>query len=231
MLFSPCFLSFEERGWWRDSKYQHGDRDTKDQLGDRDSKDKHLDRAANKTVTDDTQKRDDKSEAQGSDKSRAWRHDGFFEMESNLPPPPPPPPARKRPAFREKKIPADHEITDKAATEAVKPSHPDRGMVSERGGRNLRHMGRPEKPLLGDGPLPYRGEAPRGSGPTARYGGGRGGGNYRERDRFGGGRQGHRSGGVRVEKWKHDLFDEANRSPTRKKEEDQIAKVEALLAS
>lgn len=214
-----------ERGWWGDSKDHHGDRDPKDQHGDRDSKDQHREKATNKTVTDDTQKRDEKSEAQGSDKNRVWRHDGFFEMESN-----PHPPARKRPAFREKKIPVDHEIADKAATEAVKPSHPDRSMLSERGGRNPRHLGRPEKPFSGDGALPYRGEAQRSGGPAPRYGSGRGGGNFRERDRFGG-RQGQRSGDVRVEKWKHDLFDEANRSPVRKKEEEQIAKVEALLAS
>ncbi|KAK9109750.1 hypothetical protein Sjap_017810 [Stephania japonica] len=36
---------------------------------------------------------------------------------------------------------------------------------------------------------------------------------------------------VRAEKWKHDMFDEANRSPTPKNEDDQIAKIEALLAS
>jgi hypothetical protein len=33
------------------------------------------------------------------------------------------------------------------------------------------------------------------------------------------------------EKWKHDLFDDANKSPTTKNEEDQIAKIERLLAS
>eukprot|EP00252_Welwitschia_mirabilis_P015090 TRINITY_DN33224_c0_g1_i2.p1 TRINITY_DN33224_c0_g1~~TRINITY_DN33224_c0_g1_i2.p1 ORF type:complete len:242 (+),score=54.84 TRINITY_DN33224_c0_g1_i2:331-1056(+) len=33
------------------------------------------------------------------------------------------------------------------------------------------------------------------------------------------------------EKWKHDLFEQANRSPTPKNEEDQMAKIEALLAS
>ncbi|KAG7014940.1 hypothetical protein SDJN02_22571, partial [Cucurbita argyrosperma subsp. argyrosperma] len=58
-----------------------------------------------------------------------------------------------------------------------------------------------------------------------------GGGNYRGRDRFSE-RKGYRAGGsTRVEKRKHDLFHEANRSPTPKNEEDQISKVEALLAS
>lgn len=38
-------------------------------------------------------------------------------------------------------------------------------------------------------------------------------------------------GGYQAERWKHDLFDEGNRSPTPKNEEDEIAKVEALLSS
>lgn len=41
-------------------------------------------------------------------------------------------------------------------------------------------------------------------------------------------RQGY--GGGRVDKWKHDMFDEVNQSPTSKNEEDHVAKVEALLA-
>ncbi|KAK9085783.1 hypothetical protein Sjap_026194 [Stephania japonica] len=56
----------------------------------------------------------------------------------------------------------------------------------------------------------------------------------RGRDRFNG-RNGelnqYRPPTVRAEKWKHDMFDEANRSPTPKNEDDQIAKIEALLAS
>ncbi|KAK9060332.1 hypothetical protein SSX86_021036 [Deinandra increscens subsp. villosa] len=60
--------------------------------------------------------------------------------------------------------------------------------------------------------------------PRDRYGGG----SVRGRDRFNG--QQLLSGG-RVEKWKHDLYDDANTSPASKNEEDQIAKVEALLAS
>ncbi|XP_038680965.1 uncharacterized protein LOC119981897 [Tripterygium wilfordii] len=75
----------------------------------------------------------------------------------------------------------------------------------------------------------YRGEALRGGfPPRERYVGN--GGNYRGRDRYGG-KQGYHSSNGRVEKWKHDLFHEANRSPTLKNEENQIAKVEALLAS
>lgn len=77
----------------------------------------------------------------------------------------------------------------------------------------------------------YRGEAQRGVFPSReRYTNGAAGHNYRGRDRFGE-RQGYHSSGGRVEKWEHDLYHEANRSPTPKNEEDQIAKVETLLAS
>ncbi|URE11848.1 hypothetical protein MUK42_05534 [Musa troglodytarum] len=40
----------------------------------------------------------------------------------------------------------------------------------------------------------------------------------------------YRQSGFQAEKLKHYLFDEANRSPTPKNEEEQIAKVEVLLS-
>lgn len=95
-------------------------------------------------------------------------------------------------------------------------------------GRNFRHSERSEKSYAGDR-LANRGEPQRGDySSRQRHGGGRG--DYRLRDRYDG-RQEFRSGGTRGEKWKHDLFQEANRSPTPKDEEDRIAKLEALLAS
>ncbi|KAK9286284.1 hypothetical protein L1049_014674 [Liquidambar formosana] len=196
-----------ERGWWRDSKDQHSEREV------------------NKTGNYETQQRDEKSQARRDD-NRVWRHDGFFEMEAD-----PALPARKRPAFREKKNPADSENVEKAATEPVKPNRSDRPALGserreEREGRNSRHLDRTEKPFVGDRVPPNRGEAQRAGPSRERYGGG--GGNYRGRDRFNG-RQGYHSSG-RVEKWKHDLYDESTRSPPPKNEEDQIAKVEALLA-
>lgn len=193
-----------ERGWWRDSRVNHDGR------------------TESKGATNDTWQRDGR--AKGDEKG-SWRHDGFFEMEADLPP------TRKRPAFREKKIEVDSE-TDKVATETLKSSHPDRplegsGKKEERG-HGGRRLDRPEKPFLGDNP-PNRREAERaGFLSRERYGGGNG--NYKGRDRFGE-RQGYRGSGTRVEKWTHDLYQEANRSPTPKNEEDQIAKVEALLAS
>ncbi|CAL5358114.1 unnamed protein product [Camellia sinensis] len=190
--------------------------------GWRDSKDQHSDRATEKTTPRDTEKKDEKSQARGS-ANRVWRHD--YEVEAGQQPP-----VRKRPSFREKKIEVNSENTDKVRTEPVKPSRPDRPLLDsekreERGGHNPL-----EKPFVRDGEA-NRGEAPRGSFPSRdRYGGS--GSSYRGRERSNGGRRGyHPSGGVRVEKWKHDLYEEANRSPTPKNEEDQIAKVEALLSS
>lgn len=54
-----------------------------------------------------------------------------------------------------------------------------------------------------------------------------------DRDRFSSnGRSGFHGSWTRDEKkWGHDLFEEANKSPARANEEEQIAKVEALLAS
>ncbi|GMQ01117.1 hypothetical protein CsSME_00047878 [Camellia sinensis var. sinensis] len=197
-------------------------RGTTTERGWRDSKDQHSDRATEKTTPRDTEKKDEKSQARGS-ANRVWRHD--YEVEAGQQPP-----VRKRPSFREKKIEVNSENTDKVRTEPVKPSRPDRPLLEsekreERGGHNPL-----EKPFVRDGEA-NRGEAPRGSFPSRdRYGGS--GSSYRGRERSNGGRRGyHPSGGVRVEKWKHDLYEEANRSPTPKNEEDQIAKVEALLSS
>lgn len=197
-------LYFEERRW-------------------RDSKDDRNERATNKSTTYDAQRRDEKSQAKGDDDG-AWRHDGFLKMEAELPPP-----VRKRPAFREKKIPVETENSNKSAVDPARPSHSDHPMsLSERReqrDRNPRHLDRSDRPAAGD-----RGEAHRGGPPARERFGGSSGGSYRGRERFSG-RQSYRPSGTRGEKWKHDLFDEANKSPTAKNEEDQIAKVEALLAS
>lgn len=211
---SRSYLQHDERG---KNVGQVGrnfsNRETSERGWWRDSKDKHSERVANKKGTSESQPRDrdEKNQSQGT----VWRHDGFFEMVKNHSPPQPPPPPRRRPAFTEKKMPKEEtENPDKTATEPpLKPTVLDSEKREERGGRNSYHLDRPQRPFA----LRNR--------EADRYGGG---GNYRGRDRF---EQRYRSGGGRVEKWKHDLFDEANKSPTRKNEEDQIAKVEALLAS
>ncbi|XP_021822216.1 putative uncharacterized protein DDB_G0281733 isoform X1 [Prunus avium] len=188
----------------------------------RDSKDRHDDRTVSKTTTNDSRPRNEKPKG---DENRTRRHNGFFEMEAN------PPPERKRPAFREKKIPLESENDDKTTAETAKSNLPDAegSRKREERGNNPRHLDRSEKQFAGER-LPYRGEAQRGSFPSRERctdGASR---NYRGRDRFSG-RQGFQSSGGRGEKWKHDLYHEANRSPTPKNEEDQIAKVETLLAS
>lgn len=197
-----------ERGWWRDSRDQYGER------------------TEGKKASNETWKRDDR--AKGDEKG-SWRHDRFFEGEADAAP------ARKRPAFREKKIQVDSEQADRAATETVKSSHPEHPAEEsgkEERGHSARHLDRSEKPFAGDRASNRR-EPPQGGFPSReryRGGGAAADGNYRRRDGYSGG-HGFRASGARVEKWKHDLYQEANRSPTPKNEEDQIAKVEALLAS
>ncbi|XP_059313910.1 uncharacterized protein LOC132064807 [Lycium ferocissimum] len=190
-----------ERGWWKDAR-----------------------EPSNRATTNDKQMNDEKSKVSGK-QNDGWRHDRYFEVKED-----PKPPVKKR-SFREEKIPVDTEKVDKAATEPVKPnpSHPevDDGRKNGRADHMPRHPGRYERPFTGERDA-NRGETWRGKFPSRdRYHGN--GGDYRGRDRFNS-RQGQNPSKV-VEKWKHDLYDEANKSPTPKNEEDRIAKIEALLAS
>ncbi|CAA3019685.1 Hypothetical predicted protein [Olea europaea subsp. europaea] len=189
-----------EHGWRRDPKEQHSDRMEK------------------KAVSSDKLQKEEKAKDNGED-NRVWRHDGYFEMEAD-----PKPYVRKRPSFREQKIPADPEKTDKAIT------NPQDLQVDNvrRGEREnvSRNYDRPERSFMKEREA-KRGEAWRGNSSRERYGNSSG---FRGRDRLST-RQSYRPTGGRVEKWKHDLYEESNRSPTQKNEEDQIAKIEALLAS
>ncbi|XP_055815971.1 uncharacterized protein LOC129885640 isoform X2 [Solanum dulcamara] len=178
---------------------------------------------SNRATTNDKKMNDEKIKVSGK-QNDVWRHDRYFEVKED-----PKPPVKKR-SFREEKIPVDTEKVEKAAIELVKPnpSHPevDGGRKNERTDHMSRHPGRYGRPFTGvrDG---NRGETWRANFPSRdRY---HGNGDYRGRDRFNS-RQGHNPSKV-VEKWKHDLYDEANKSPTLKNEEDQIAKIEALLDS
>lgn len=219
-ILSLFSLFFKERGRWSDPKDRSGDR-----VGD-------------KMEVHDTQKRDVKIQVQ-SDENTIWRHDGFFELQADAPP------LRRRPAFREKKLsPELVDVAGAVATESAKPSHLDRPVMGsmrreEKGGYRLHGSDKAERSVkeanertarAGDGG-PHRGEIQRvGYSSRERFNAG---GGSRGRERFNGrygDRNQDRQGGFHVEKWKHDLFDEANRSPTPKNEEDQIAKVEALLA-
>ncbi|GJX95813.1 hypothetical protein Tco_0351611 [Tanacetum coccineum] len=126
--------------------------------------------------------------------------------------------SNKRRSFRETKIPVD----DKSATEVTKLSV--NGERSER----KEERGKPQEKAQVDRHDRHRTEMRRTNYQSRdRYGGGGDGGfgvSFRGRDRFNG-RQGH-SGG-QADKWKHDLYHEANKSPNSKNEEDQIAKVSA----
>ncbi|XP_008787186.1 uncharacterized protein LOC103705303 [Phoenix dactylifera] len=200
-----------DHGWRSDPKEQSGDR------------------VKDKAEPYDLQKKDERTRARAIENNE-WKHDGFFELEAEKPP------ARKRPAFREQKMPAESESA--AAEAALESRLPRRDQPvsgssrrEERGGNYSRGLDKPERPFNRDDERNDR------RGDVHRAG-------YQSRDRFGGrgmrgrerfsGRYGegstYRQGGFQVEKWKHDLFDEANRSPTPKNEEEQIAKVEALLA-
>ncbi|MED6169311.1 hypothetical protein PIB30_020291 [Stylosanthes scabra] len=171
--------------------------------------------------------RDEKSRAKLDEGFQ--RRGGFSERKDEQPPT-----TRRRPAFREKKIPVDSGEVNPATREVVKPSHTDysleRNERKEEKSSNPNHMDRPEKQNADDR-LPNRTEARRdGFSSRVRYGANGGNGNYRGRDRFHG-RQGYQPTKTRAEKWKHDLYQEVNKDPKPKSEDDQIAKLEALLAS
>ncbi|CAA7404245.1 unnamed protein product [Spirodela intermedia] len=188
--------------------------------------------------------RDDRaSELQRRDRNpnrlddRFWRHDRYQELEAGAAPP-----ARRRPAFRESKAPAAEPLPtarDAAGAEFLKSSRRDRPgyrgrEMPERSG----FAGADDRIWREDRPLQW-GENRRPSyHPRERFGPGAGAGGRWGRERWIDGRYGESSGqppqfggGYQAERWKHDLFDEGNRSPTPKNEEDEIAKVEALLSS
>ncbi|KAL3843848.1 hypothetical protein ACJIZ3_001251 [Penstemon smallii] len=207
LIFLESFYC-QERGWWRDPNEQKNDH------------------AENTKVESLTKQTDEKAKDNRED-NRAWRHDGYFEMEAN-----PKPLARKRP-FREQKLPANSEDTGKAASaDPMVPNPRDRAVESGRRderGHTSRYSGnRYERSFSGQRES-NRAEAWRGNSSSSFRDRNNASGNYR--DRFTAAGQDSRPTGGRVDKWKHDLYDEANKSPTPKKEEDQISKIEALLAS
>ncbi|KAL9241168.1 hypothetical protein vseg_015310 [Gypsophila vaccaria] len=197
-----------EHGRWRDSRHEY--------------------RTTHRSMGSNLNEKE-KPEARGGD-SRVWRHDRFFEMDKNAVPP-----SKKRRQFREEKLPPESEPLGHVAAEPSKDiQHFDStGGADKRDERDRSH--RPlERTDYGRTFVKARSFSNRERGertdmpPRDRINGGDFGGRYRARDEAGG-KQGFRSGGGRVEKWKHDLYDEANRSPT-KNEEDPVAKVEALLS-
>ncbi|CAJ1924697.1 unnamed protein product [Sphenostylis stenocarpa] len=195
-----------ERGWWKDSSKQ---------LNEKSETSHHR------------EQRDEKSQAKPDDNTFR-RRDDFSERKDNRPPN-----SRKRPAFRENKIPMDSGDANLAAAVAVKSSQIDHPLgrndrKKEERSSNLHHLDRPEKPLADDR-APNKVGARRDGFPSRgrRYGGND---SYRGRDKFNG-RQGYRPDKTQTEKWKHDLYQDVSKDPIPHNEDDQIAKLEALLAS
>ncbi|XP_011622123.1 uncharacterized protein LOC18430875 isoform X1 [Amborella trichopoda] len=234
------------------SYFQHDERGTPGQggrsLGHRnqgkggDSRDRFRERSGVKVVAHGQS--DERIQPKRNDMG-AWRHDGFFELESEAPP------VKKRPAFRERKplpetenpvpeVPAS--VPEVPASDNLNRSNRsalNSSKREEREGDQYLH-GRPTTDFVrerfarvGDRPYVKDDGQREGFQHRERYASG---GSSRGRERFNGrynagDRNRYRASASRGEKWKHDLFYEANRSPTPKNEEDHIAKVEALLTS
>ncbi|KAF3604850.1 hypothetical protein DY000_02049831 [Brassica cretica] len=159
--------------------------------------------------------RDQSSRRAGDDRrdqdKSTWRHDRFHESDDTkgaL--------SRKRPAFREKKIPEEsRNNTNRTRTEDAKDTNLNNRRQNERNWRSNN-----ERPATGRDRVWNRDDGSRQS--------------YRtDRDGFNrNGRTGLNGSWTRAEKkWDHDLYEEANKSPATANEEEQIAKVEALLSS
>ncbi|XP_028767718.1 uncharacterized protein LOC114725380 isoform X2 [Neltuma alba] len=196
-----------EHGWWKDSRDHHNERAEKAHGRSRDQRHEKL--------------------GAKPDDNTLHRKDGPSERKDD-----PLPTTKKRPAFREKKVPADLGDANPAATEAVKSSQtcysPERNERRDDRSSNLRHFDRTEKQYTIES-ASNKVEARRDDfSLRGRYRGGSG--NYRGRDRFSVG-QGYHPSKPRIEKWKHDLYQEIDKDPIPKNEDDQIAKLEALLAS
>lgn len=228
---SKLYFQHDERGSARHVGRSHSRKDDSERGWFRDSKDQRSERTTDRTALNSNLEKDDKSHARGDD-NRAWRHDRFYGRESEGKPP-----SKKRPAFTEQKLPLESKSADKTVSETLKQSQTDYPNPSDRRedrGQDSRRTNRPEKPPVRNGNSnrssgdAYRSNPQRGYfSPRERYVGGD---TYRGRENFNR-RPGNHPSGARVEKWKHDLYDETNKSPSSKKEEEQIAKVEALLSS
>lgn len=159
----------------------------------------------------------EKSQHRKDEDKSTWRHDRFHESDNTQGAF-----SRKRPAFREKKIPEETgNNRDRTRTEEAKDTNLNNRRQNERTWRSNLHS---ERPAMGRDRMWNRDDE-RGAGSRQSY--------RADRDRFSGnGRSGFHGSWTKDEKkWGHDLFDEANKSPARSNEEEQIAKVEALLAS
>lgn len=170
---------------------------------------------------------------QKKDGDSAWKHDGFFQLEEEAPL------AKKRPPFQEMKIQESAATVTEPDSRSRKLDQPgltsamreERRNYHARGFGNHRPFLRPDDRRFRRGFPDHRSDGQRNGYDSRGRFPGRGG---MDRDRFNnpyGGRSNvEQASGDQEEKWKHDLYDQTNRSPPPKTEEEQIAKVEALLA-
>lgn len=210
------------------SYFQHDERGNAGQAG-RSSRQREPDEHArrrepieqvNRKRTNDRSPVDQKIKVQGKE-SDVWHHDGYFELEAN------PKPLAKKRAFREQKISAD---TEKPEMEPTKHnSYRDAShIVERRRERNSSFFHRPDQAFARERRTNSGGAwQDRFPSRSDRY--------YYDRGSFSGrdtisSRPDHQPNKT-VDKWKHDLFSEANQSPAPRNEEDHLAKIEALLAS
>ncbi|XP_072979207.1 uncharacterized protein [Typha angustifolia] len=196
-----------DHGRWSDQKEQSGHR------------------VKDKTEEQDLQRKDERPQYHADDNT-VGRPDGEVEA----------PPVRRRPAFREKKMPIEPESDLKASSCDQHVFGAAR--KEERGDYNSCRVDKPERPFKNTDERNNKREEGFARRSEVRKT------DHQSRDRFPrrgmwgrdsfdgrySERNNYRQAGVQLDKWKHDLFDEANRSPTSKNEEEQIAKVEALLS-
>ncbi|KAL5217842.1 hypothetical protein ABZP36_018526 [Zizania latifolia] len=174
---------------------------------------------------------------QQNDGASTWKHDGFFELEEEAPH------AKRRQPFKEMGMPLDGKESAPSVTEPDSISHkhdqpgPTSAIGEER--RNYhpqgfdRHGGpfiRSDDRGMRRGFSDHRSAGQRNGYDSRGRFAGRGRGRDRLNSPYGGRNNTFQAAGDQAEKWKHDLYDQTNRSPTPKTEEEQIAKVEALLA-
>nr|CAD1822642.1 unnamed protein product [Ananas comosus var. bracteatus] len=136
-----------------------------------DQKERFNDRIKDKIEDHNLPKKAEKYQSRGHN-NKEWRHDGFFQLESEVPP------AKRRPAFSEKKIPRvslDHGLPDNS-----KPAS-DAAQKEERGPQYVQGLDRSDRPFRRADERSSRWEEAASQGREVRQGG------YQPRERFGGG--------------------------------------------
>jgi hypothetical protein len=213
-----CYCCFQDYGRKGDGKEHLADKHKEKAVGDN----LHL-----KVDQDQQQKNGDST----------WKHDGFFQLEEEAPL------AKRRPPFQETKMTQVQESAPSVTeldSRSRKPDQPGTTAAMMREERTSYHSWGFEnrRPFVRTEDRSFRRAFPEHRRDGLRHG-------YDSRGRFPGRGQmdrdrfhnpdGWRSNKYQAtsdqgEKWKHGLYDQTNRSPAPKNEEEQIAKVEALLA-